>query len=76
MSYRNQDNIYPEGTILSAKIAPSIKLKVMSYNQRIYYCCEVGQEDKKPLAYFERELTPPSQVTGKLELNTKNLNGK
>jgi hypothetical protein len=75
MSYRNQDNIYPEGTILSAKISPSVKLKVMSYNQRIYYCCVVGQEDKRPLAYFERELMPP-QATEKLELSTKNLNGK
>jgi hypothetical protein len=59
MSYRNEDNIYPEGTILSAKASPFVKLKVVSYNQRIYYCTVVGEESKKPLAYFERELLPP-----------------
>ena len=68
MSYRNQDNIYPEGAILSAKVDPFIKLKVMSYNQRIYYCTVVGEEGKKPLAYFERELLPP-QIVPKDSLN-------
>jgi hypothetical protein len=59
MSYRNKDNIYAEGTILSAKASPSVELKVMSYNQRIYYCAVVGDEGKKQVAYFERELLPP-----------------
>jgi hypothetical protein len=59
MSYRSNDNIYAEGEILSAKASPSVKLKVMSYNQRIYYCAIVGDPSKKQLAYFERELLPP-----------------
>jgi hypothetical protein len=59
MSYRNSDNIYPEGTILVSKANRDVKLKIESYNQRIYYCSTVGDESKKQLAYFERELVPP-----------------
>lgn len=61
MSYRtNSDNIYPEGTLLTAKADPSLQLRVEKYYQRIYYCAVVGDEDKKQLAYFERELAAPA----------------
>jgi hypothetical protein len=55
----NTDNIYKEGTIISAKVDPSLKLKITKYYQRIYYCAVVGDESRKELAYFERELMPP-----------------
>ena len=57
MSYRtNSDNIYAEGTLITAKVNPSLMLKIMKYYQRTYYCAVVGDEDKKHLAYFKREL--------------------
>jgi hypothetical protein len=61
MSYQTKaDNIFPEGTLITAKENPSLNLKIMKYNQRIYYCAIVGDESKKPLVYFERELIPPA----------------
>jgi hypothetical protein len=61
MSYRtNIDNLYPEGTVITAKVDPASKLLIMKYYQRMYYCAVVGDAARKPLAYFERELIPPS----------------
>jgi hypothetical protein len=61
MSYQtNTDNIYPEGSIITAKEAPTVQLKIVAYRQRIYYCAVVGDEERKQLAYFERELVSPS----------------
>jgi hypothetical protein len=61
MSYRtNSDNIYPEGTLITALVNPALQLKIMKYYQRIYYCAIVGKETQKQLAYFERELIPPA----------------
>jgi len=60
MSYRtNSDNIFAEGTMITARENPSLELKIMKYRQRIYYCAIAGDADKKQLAYFERELIPP-----------------
>jgi hypothetical protein len=60
MSYRtNSDNIYSVGILISAIDDPSLKLKIMTYYQRIYYCAVMGDEDRKQLAYYERELVPP-----------------
>jgi hypothetical protein len=62
MSYRtNSDNIYAEGTLVTAKVNPSLTLKIMKYYQRTYYCAVIGDEDRKHLAYFERELAQPSK---------------
>jgi len=62
MSYRtNSDNIYAEGTLITAKVNPSLKLKIVKYYQRTYYCAVVGDEDGRHLAYFERELVQPSE---------------
>lgn len=60
MSYTlNSDNIYAVGTLISAKVNPSLKLKIMNYRQRIYYCAVISDEDGKQFAYYERELVPP-----------------
>jgi hypothetical protein len=61
MSYKtNTDNLYPEGTLIAAKADPGLKLKIMRYYQRIYYCAVVDAPDRKQFAYFERELIPPA----------------
>jgi hypothetical protein len=63
MSYQTKnDNIFPEGTLITAKANPSLPLKIMKYNQRIYYCAVVGDESKKQLVYFERELIAPGST--------------
>ena len=60
MIYRNiQGNVYQEGTTISAKGNPDVKLIIMKYYQGIYYCAVVGKPELKQLAYFERELIPP-----------------
>ena len=62
MSYRtNSDNIFAVGILIAAKEHPSLELKIMKYYQRIYYCAVVGDEDRKQLAYFERELVQLSK---------------
>lgn len=67
MSYRtNTDNIYPEGTFITANENPSLQLKIMKYYQRIYYCEVVGDEGRKQLVYFERELISPDKATKKI----------
>lgn len=55
----NTDNIYPEGTLITAKENPALQLKIMKYKQRIYYCVAAGHEDQKQLVYFEHELISP-----------------
>jgi hypothetical protein len=55
----NDDNRYKQGTIISARIDPTIQLRILEYKERIYYCDRVDQLDKTILAYFERELLPP-----------------
>lgn len=63
MSYRTiTDNIYPEGAIITASENPSLSLKIMKYYQRIYYCAVIGDEERKQLVYFERELIPPNEA--------------
>lgn len=56
------DNIYQEGTIISAKVNPGLQLMIHKYYQRIYYCSIVGNPGQKHFAYFERELIPPNAV--------------
>ena len=55
----NTDNLYKEGTILYAKADPALKLVIVKYYQRIYYCGIVDHPEKNNLAYFERELVLP-----------------
>ncbi len=62
MSYQtNEDNIYAVGSFINAKEAPTIKLQIARYYQRIYYCSVVGADTAKLKAYFERELIAPIQ---------------
>jgi hypothetical protein len=60
MSYRtNEDNLYKEGSTITAKANPGQKLVIRRYLQRIYYCAVINEPDRKDLVYFERELIPP-----------------
>lgn len=60
MSYHtNSDNIYKLGSILTSKVNSALKLVVVKYYQRIYYCAELNDPSKKHLAFFENELNPP-----------------
>ncbi|HYC87529.1 MAG TPA: hypothetical protein VEB86_19985 [Chryseosolibacter sp.] len=62
MSYHtNEDNIYPVGSMITAKDAPAIQLEIKKYYQRIYYCSVVGSDDAKRKAYFEKELIAPGK---------------
>ena len=61
MSYKsNADNIYKVGTIITAKVHPDVKLIIMKYYHRTYYCAAADNPSGKHLTYFERELVPPS----------------
>jgi hypothetical protein len=55
----NNDNLYKEGSIICARIEPTLKLLITKYRQRIYYCTVVGHPEQNNLAYFESELTLP-----------------
>jgi hypothetical protein len=57
----HSDNIYPEGTFITAKEHPGVKLMIVKYLQRIYYCVPAKDPNQKQLAYFEQELIPPGQ---------------
>jgi len=62
MRDRNQkDNIYTEGTFITANDNPGLKLIITKYCQRIYYCNVVGNESRQ-FAYFERDLIAPGQA--------------
>ena len=51
------DNIYKEGTYITAKASPNRQLLINRYYKRIYYCTPVHEPTHKLLVYFERELT-------------------
>jgi hypothetical protein len=55
----SSDNIYQEGTCITAKVNPGLPLIIRTYYQRIYYCAVVGDNEHKHFAYFERELIQP-----------------
>jgi len=59
MNTLSNDNIYPAGSLITAKVNPSLQLIIARYYQRIYYCAVVGDADHKHFAYFERELIAP-----------------
>lgn len=52
------ENKYKEGEMVCAKVAPSLKLMVRRYVDRIYYCKVLEDPGRKELVYFERELQP------------------
>jgi hypothetical protein len=49
-------NNFKEGEVVYAKVAPTIKLVVKRYVDRIYYCIVQDINFHKELVYFEREL--------------------
>ena len=70
MRDRNQmDNLYKEGTIITAKENPELKLIITKYCQRIYHCRAVGDPEGKAFAYFERNLIAP--LSDKMWVNVK-----
>jgi len=54
------DNIYKEGSVITAKAYPETKLIINTYLQRVYFCEVVNDPEHKMLAYFERELIAPA----------------
>lgn len=57
-----RDNIYKEGTQLTAKENPERQLVITKYSQRIYYCTAVDDMTGKMYAYFEGNFIPPAEV--------------
>lgn len=65
MSYHTStDNIFDLGTQVSSKALPDLKLIIVKYYQRIYYCADIDNPSKKHLAFFENEISPLKQVWG------------
>jgi len=58
-----KDNRYEEGSIILAKANPEVRLLIIEYLQRTYYCVEVNHPQQKQLAYFERELVSPAHLS-------------
>lgn len=54
------DNIYPVGSFITAQKDPASRLVIRQYLKRIYYCHAVDDPGQKVLAYYERELIPPT----------------
>lgn len=59
----NNDNIYKVGTAIYACREPTVKLNIISYKARIYYCEVTGAAPKTIKAYFEHDLIPPTGNT-------------
>ena len=60
MNYkRENNNIYPAGTVVSAKADPSVKLVIMKYIHHTYYCSVIGNAEVNNLKYRESDLIPP-----------------
>ena len=53
------DNIFKEGSVITAKSNPDRLLVIGRYMKRIYYCKPIDDPDGKLLVYFERELVAP-----------------
>ncbi|GJM29040.1 MAG: hypothetical protein DHS20C17_16750 [Cyclobacteriaceae bacterium] len=56
MSKQFVQNTYNPGDTVYAKVAPSLKLIIRRYVDRIYYCKIQEDPERKELVYFEREL--------------------
>ena len=52
----NNDNIYKTGTNVYARENQNVKLLIIDYKSRIYYCNVADVEGGEVLAYYEREL--------------------
>ena len=67
------DNIYKEGTLITAKSDPRSMLIIKRYKKRIYYCQKMGDPSGKLLAYFERELAPLPEIKNPLHNTPEQL---
>lgn len=56
------ENLYPEGSVITALEAPAKKLRIVHYIRRIYYCEPIDNPDNKLLPYFEKELIAPANA--------------
>ena len=56
----NDDNIYKVGAMVTSKSDPDLKLVIMRYYHRTYYCVGINDTGGKQLSYFERELSLPA----------------
>jgi hypothetical protein len=52
----DKDNIFAEGTLVHAKATPDLTLRIIKYQQRVYFCSASTEPVGKLLPYFEREL--------------------
>jgi hypothetical protein len=50
-------NRFKEGEVVYETINPSKKLIISHYTDRLYYCKVQEDRNRKPLVYFERDLT-------------------
>jgi hypothetical protein len=63
MRDRNQkDNVYEEGSFITAKENPALKLIITKYSQRIYYCRAAEDREGRQFAYFESNLIAPPKI--------------
>jgi hypothetical protein len=56
--HTNTDNIYELGALVTPKLNQTLKLVIIKYYHRIYYCADTNNLSNKHLAYFENELNP------------------
>lgn len=52
----DKDNIYSEGTIVRLKAQPEVRMLIMKYHERIYFCKRISAPKVKLMPYFEHEL--------------------
>ena len=71
MSKQFVQNNYNPGDTVYAKVAPTQKLIIRRYVDRIYYCKIQEDPERKELVYFERELVENPVL---IEVNKKNRN--
>lgn len=50
------DNIYTEGSVVRLRAQPSATVRIVKYQQRVYFCVDTGEPDGRPMPYFENEL--------------------
>jgi len=54
----SDDNKYPVGTCVATLENPAVKLVILNYCQRIYYCALAIDPKGSHKAYFEKEIQP------------------
>ncbi len=52
------ENKYKVGELVSERVHPYRKLKVISYSHRVYMCQILAEPDKGHLSLSEREIMP------------------